>query len=141
MYRFFALISLTHFSSLTIIFYRLFIIEGSVSAFVAFTGFWLLPNTPLTTRWLNSEERELAHARIERDKMGEPEQASMMEGLRQAVRDKRTWVFCLMQNFHLSACCFNSFFPTYVTPLDPSRFFVREANYHSSNQCCQNPWL
>jgi hypothetical protein len=73
----------------------------------------MLPNTPSTTRWLEPEERELAHSRIERDKMGDPEQASMMEGLRQAVRDKRTWIFCLMQNFHLSACCFNSFFPTY----------------------------
>ena len=46
--------------------------------------------------------------------MGDPEQASAMEGLKQAVKDKRTWIFCLMQNFHLSACCFNSFFPTYA---------------------------
>lgn len=23
-----------------------------------------------------------------------------------------SWLFCLMQNFHLSACSFNSFFPT-----------------------------
>ncbi|KMU80576.1 MFS transporter [Coccidioides immitis RMSCC 3703] len=90
----------------------LFIIEGCVTAVVAFAGFWLLPNTPSTTRWLKPEERELAHARIEMDKMGEPEQASAMEGLRQACRDKRTWIFCLMQNFHLSACGFNSFFPT-----------------------------
>ncbi|EAS29388.3 MFS transporter [Coccidioides immitis RS] len=92
----------------------LFIIEGCVTAVVAFAGFWLLPNTPSTTRWLKPEERELAHARIEMDKMGEPEQASAMEGLRQACRDKRTWIFCLMQNFHLSACGFNSFFPTVV---------------------------
>lgn len=92
--------------------HRLFIIEGSVTALVAISGFWLLPDTPSTTRWLKPEERELAHARIERDKMGDPEQASAMEGLKQAVKDKRTWVFCLMQNFHLSACCFNSFFPT-----------------------------
>lgn len=93
---------------------RLFIIEGCTTAFIGVAGFWLLPDTPSTTRWLEPEERDLAHARIERDKMGEPEQASMMEGLRQACRDKRTWVFCLMQNFHLSACGFNSFFPTYV---------------------------
>ncbi|KAI2085205.1 hypothetical protein LOZ36_004181 [Ophidiomyces ophidiicola] len=92
----------------------LFIIEGSVTAAIAFMGFWLLPDTPSTTRWLKPEERELAHARIERDKMGEPEKASMMEGLRQACRDKRTWIFCLMQNLHLSACAFNSFFPTVV---------------------------
>ncbi|KAK2812285.1 hypothetical protein FQN49_008387, partial [Arthroderma sp. PD_2] len=96
----------------------LFIIEGSVSAAVALAGFWLLPNTPLTTRWLKAEERDLAHNRIQRDKMGEPEKASTMEGLKQAVRDPRTWVFCLMQNFHLSACGFNSFFPTVVKTLN-----------------------
>ncbi|KAL1956114.1 hypothetical protein VTO42DRAFT_7633 [Malbranchea cinnamomea] len=95
----------------------LFIIEGSVTAFVAFAGFWLLPDTPSTTRWLKPEERELAHARVERDKMGDPERASMIEGFKQAVWDKRTWIFCLMQNFHLSACCFNSFFPTVVDTL------------------------
>ncbi|RII14145.1 hypothetical protein CUC08_Gglean004286 [Alternaria sp. MG1] len=91
----------------------LFIIEGAVTALVAIWGFFMLPNTPLTTSWLNPRERELAHARMERDRVGDStEPVSMMEGLRQACRDKRTWLFCLMQNFHLSACSFNSFFPT-----------------------------
>jgi hypothetical protein len=35
-----------------------------------------------------------------------------MEGLKQACKDYKTWVFVLMQCFHLSACSFNSFFPT-----------------------------
>lgn len=90
----------------------LFIVEGAATAVVALFGFWLLPDTPLTTRWLKPEERELAHARMERDRVGDAGQASALEGLKQAVRDPRTWVFCLMQNFHLSACSFNSFFPT-----------------------------
>lgn len=87
--------------------------EGAATALVAIVGFFMLPNTPLTTRWLTPPERELAHARMERDRVGDSmEPVSMMEGLRQACRDKRTWLFCLMQNFHLSACSFNSFFPT-----------------------------
>lgn len=91
----------------------LFIIEGVVTAAVGIAGFWLLPNTPLTTHWLKGEERELAHARMERDKIGDSlESASAWDGLKQAASDKRTWIFCLMQNFHLSACSFNSFFPT-----------------------------
>lgn len=94
---------------------RLFIIEGAATAFMAIVGFWILPNTPLDTYWLNQRERTLAHERMERDKIGDSlEQASAWEGLKQAVKDKRTWLFCLMQNFHLSACSFNSFFPTYV---------------------------
>jgi hypothetical protein len=80
---------------------------------VALFGFWLLPNTPLDTHWLNDRERELAHSRMERDKVSDSlEEASAWEGLKQACADKRTWLFCLMQNFHLSACSFNSFFPT-----------------------------
>lgn len=87
--------------------------EGAATGLVAIFGFFLLPNTPLTTSWLTPEERQLAHDRMERDRVGDAgEKVSMMEGLRQACKDKRTWLFCLMQNFHLSACSFNSFFPT-----------------------------
>ncbi|PSN59549.1 MFS general substrate transporter [Corynespora cassiicola Philippines] len=100
----------------------LFIVEGAVTGLVAIGGFFLLPNTPLTTSWLTPQERELAHARMERDKIGDSgEEVSMMEGLRQACRDKRTWLFCFMQNFHLSACSFNSFFPTVVRTLGFNR--------------------
>ncbi|GJD01388.1 major facilitator superfamily transporter [Colletotrichum higginsianum] len=97
----------------------LFIVEGAATGFVAIFGFWLLPNTPLTTRWLNERERELAHSRMEKDKLSDSDEnkATAMDGLKQAVRDKRTWLFCLMQNFHLSACSFNSFFPTVVKTL------------------------
>ncbi|GKT50068.1 putative transporter [Colletotrichum spaethianum] len=97
----------------------LFIVEGAATGVVAIFGFWLLPNTPLTTRWLSERERELAHSRMEKDKLSDSDnnKASAMDGLKQAVRDKRTWLFCLMQNFHLSACSFNSFFPTVVKTL------------------------
>ncbi|KAI8311782.1 Major facilitator-type transporter hxnP [Colletotrichum sp. SAR11_59] len=97
----------------------LFIVEGAITGFVALVGFWLLPNTPLTTRWLNDREKQLAHSRMEKDKISDAsdEKASAMEGLKQACRDKRTWLFCLMQNFHLSACSFNSFFPTVIKTL------------------------
>ena len=96
--------------------------EGAVTAFVAIFGFFLLPNTPLTTSWLTPEERQMAHDRMERDRVGDAgEKVSMMEGLKQACKDKRTWLFCLMQNFHLSACSFNSFFPTVVKTLGFNR--------------------
>lgn len=92
----------------------LFLLEGAVTALVAIFGFFFLPNAPLTTWWLKPHEKELAHARMERDKLADADDkpASAWDGLKQACRDKRTWLFCLMQNFHLSACSFNSFFPT-----------------------------
>ena len=95
----------------------LFIVEGAATAGVAIMGFWLLPDTPLTTRWLKPEEREIPHVRIERDRVADQGQASATEGLKQACKDPRIWVFVLMQNFHLSACSFNSFFPTVVKTL------------------------
>jgi hypothetical protein len=72
----------------------LFIVEGTVTALVAIAGFWLLPNTPLTTRWLTEEERELAHARMQRDRVGDSieGEVSAWVGLKQAAADKRTYV-------------------------------------------------
>ncbi|KAK0387862.1 hypothetical protein NLU13_4107 [Sarocladium strictum] len=97
----------------------LFIVEGAVTGVVALIGFVFLPNTPLTTWWLTDREKELANSRMEKDKVADADDrpASAMDGLKQACRDKRTWMFCLMQNFHLSACSFNSFFPTVIKTL------------------------
>ncbi|KAG9252442.1 MFS transporter [Emericellopsis atlantica] len=96
----------------------LFILEGAATALMALVGFWILPDTPSTTRWLNERERELAHTRMVKDRPADHgTEGSALEGLKQACRDKRTWLFILMQNFHLSACSFNSFFPTVVRTL------------------------
>jgi glucose-6-phosphate dehydrogenase assembly protein OpcA len=50
---------------------RLFIVEGAATAVVSIIGFFLLPNTPLTTWWLSEREKELAHGRMERDKLSD----------------------------------------------------------------------
>ncbi|GKT76831.1 MFS transporter [Colletotrichum tofieldiae] len=92
----------------------LFIIEGSVTALVAIFGFFLLPDDPSVTRWLTEEERKLAVDRIRRDTVGQQERGSTLDGLKQACKDPKTWLFCLMQNLHISACSFNNFFPTIV---------------------------
>ncbi|KAI0885218.1 MFS transporter [Annulohypoxylon maeteangense] len=96
----------------------LFLVEGAFTAFVAVLGFWLLPNTPDDTHWLSAEERKLVRARIERDRISDAlGEASAWDGLKQAFGDKRTWLFCFMQMFHLSACSFNAFFPTVAKTL------------------------
>ncbi|WQF82548.1 Putative major facilitator superfamily, MFS transporter superfamily [Colletotrichum destructivum] len=92
----------------------LFIIEGSVTALVAIFGFFLLPDDPSVTRWLTEDERKLAVDRIRRDTVGQQERGSTLDGLKQACKDPKTWLFCLMQNLHISACSFNNFFPTIV---------------------------
>ncbi|KAF9874419.1 hypothetical protein CkaCkLH20_07982 [Colletotrichum karsti] len=92
----------------------LFIIEGSVTALVAIFGFFLLPDDPSETRWLTEEERKLAVDRIRRDTVGQQERGSTLDGLKQACKDPRTWLFCFIQNTHISCCSFNNFFPTIV---------------------------
>ena len=88
---------------------QLFIIQGTATGVVALLAYPFLPDTPLTTRWLTQEEKELAHGRLLRDKVDNHEKGSAMDGLKQAVRDPRVWLFCLMQNLHLSANGFKNF--------------------------------
>ncbi|KAL8369719.1 hypothetical protein RB595_000177 [Gaeumannomyces hyphopodioides] len=98
----------------------LYVIEASVTAAVALLGFWLLPDSPAHTRWLTADERALAvqrvaaHPQQQQGNEGRRAAPSVFDGLRQAARDPRTWLFCLMQNMHMSACTFNNFFPSIV---------------------------
>ncbi|KAM5344195.1 hypothetical protein ACJ41O_012732 [Fusarium nematophilum] len=95
----------------------LFIIQGAFSMAVAVLGFFTLPDSPLKTRWLTPEERQLAHDRIAKDTTGRREGTSVWTGLREAASDWRTWVFCLMDNLHLSANGFKNFLPSVIKTL------------------------
>ena len=77
----------------------------------------MLPDYPLTTRWLTPEELQLAHDRIARDTVGGEEGRGPFSGLSTALRDPRLYLFALMQNMHLNATSFNQFFPTVVGSL------------------------
>ncbi|XHG09658.1 hypothetical protein AWENTII_012701 [Aspergillus wentii] len=95
----------------------LFLIQGVITVGVAAVAFFLLPNSPLQTPWLNQEERVLAHERIARDTTEKQDGTSTWTGLREACMDYRTWVFALMCNLHLSANGFKNFMPTVVKTL------------------------
>lgn len=99
----------------------LFIVQGAVSIAVALLAFWFLPDTPLTTRWLNEEQRQLAHSRIVIDTTDLREGTSVWVGLREACVDWRLWVFCAMYNFHLSSTSFQYFLPTVMQTLGYTR--------------------
>ncbi|KAH7406923.1 major facilitator superfamily domain-containing protein [Phaeosphaeria sp. MPI-PUGE-AT-0046c] len=95
----------------------LFIIEGVVTVGIAVICIFVLPDTPLTTRWLTPEQRQLAHDRIQRDTVGLAESKGAKAGFMQALRDPRLYLLVFMQNMHLSATSFNQFFPTVVKSL------------------------
>lgn len=92
----------------------MFILQGAISIVVAIVAFFVLPDHPLKTRWLTEEERQLAHQRIEADVTGLRENTSVWKGLREAVVDWRVWLFCLMDNLHLSANGFKNFLPSVI---------------------------
>lgn len=77
----------------------------------------MLPDAPLQTRWLNQEERQLAHARIARDTTEKRVATGSWSGLWDAVKDYRTWIFALQGNLHLSANGFKNYMPTAVKSL------------------------
>lgn len=91
--------------------------SGVVTVAVAIVAFWMLPDHPLTTRWLTEDERKLAQARMDRDTVGLEESRGPISGFKQAMSDTRLWLFVILQTLHLAACGFNSFFPTVVRTL------------------------
>ncbi|KAI4737870.1 major facilitator superfamily transporter [Aureobasidium sp. EXF-12298] len=95
----------------------LFILQGAVTFVIAVVGFFCLPDTPLTTRWLTPEERLLAHSRIAADTVEKKGDTSIWIGLRQAGSDPVVWLFALMAHLHLAANGFKNFFPSVVKTL------------------------
>jgi MFS family permease len=87
----------------------LFILQGVATFLVAIVGYFCLPDFPLTTKWLTPEERQLAHARMEEDTVGNKGATSVWQGLRQATTDPCVWLFAFMAHMHLAANGFKNF--------------------------------
>lgn len=102
----------------------LFILQGVATFVVAVGAVWALPDDPLVTKWLTPEERELAHARVSSDTVGEREKSSVFAGLKDAASDYRVWLFAFMQHMHLAANGFKNFFPTVVEYGFPRLFLL-----------------
>ena len=94
----------------------MFIVQGALSLAVSLPAFYLLPDSPLKTRWLSPEQRQLAHDRIVVDttNLGEEADVSIWKGLKQAAMDWRTWAFCLMANLHFTTNGFKNLLPTVI---------------------------
>jgi len=87
----------------------LFILQGAVTFVIAVVGFFLLPDYPLTTKWLTQEERLLAHSRMEEDTTANHGETGVFAGLKQATSDPVVWLFAFMAHMHLAANGFKNF--------------------------------
>lgn len=77
-------------------------------------NFWLtLSSWPENTRWLTEEEREMAQYRVLLSNGGKVEQVGgTWDGLKAAIRDPFTWMFCGMHFSLINAQSFKDFFPS-----------------------------
>lgn len=95
-----------------------FLIEGMASIVVALGAFWLLPSWPHNTKFLSDQEREMAQYRILVSNGGlEETVGGTWDGVKDAVREPYTWIFCMMHFAMVTAQSFKDFFPS-VSLLD-----------------------
>ncbi|KAL2285998.1 hypothetical protein FJTKL_07247 [Diaporthe vaccinii] len=100
----------------------LYIIFGVISVVISALSFFILPDEPLKTKWLTPEERRLAHDRIAGDTVERKEKGSMVQGLREALRDRRVWLFMTIQHVNAFAGSIRIFLPTLLATLGFSQF-------------------
>ncbi|KAL1297370.1 hypothetical protein AAFC00_004910 [Neodothiora populina] len=97
----------------------LFIIEGSITIFLAILSGFFLPDYPSTTRWLSEEERAFAAWRLadEIKESDDQHSACVWQGVKLAVKDYRLYYFLLLQHLSLLSQTFQYFFPSIVATL------------------------
>ncbi|KAF9073975.1 major facilitator superfamily domain-containing protein [Rhodocollybia butyracea] len=125
----------------------LFFIEGAITMFIGFNTMWLLPDYPVNTRWMSSQERRLAQARLA-DDAGEADQDTVddspLKGLLMAIKDPKVWVFSIMNTAQLLGLSFINFFPTLASTLGfnttVSLLLVAPPWIFSTIMCCLNAW-
>ncbi len=93
----------------------LFIIEGSITAFVALMAIVVLPDYPATTKRLSLRERAMAVYRLELD-VGEKDEdtLSLLQALKAALLDYRLYLLALIIVTKTTASAITQFVPTVV---------------------------
>lgn len=99
----------------------LFLIEGVATVAIAVVAYFVLPNFPRTTRWLDEEEKALAVWRLEED-VGEDDwvasgEQTLWGGFRLALEDVKMWVLLVLVFCIVASGSITNFFPTVVKTL------------------------
>ncbi|KAJ5701432.1 MFS transporter [Penicillium malachiteum] len=96
----------------------IFIIEGSITAFVAICAFFILPDYPSNTRWLSPTERAVAEWRLLSDSgQVDEDDAKWSYGFKRAFADWRLYIFALAFLCIQVASATSNFFPSVVETL------------------------
>lgn len=126
----------------------LFIIEGISTLLVAFACIFILPDMPKTTKWLTSEQRELAAWRLDED-IGQSDwtgskDQGFFHGLILAVKDVKVWILVILLTCMVVSSSVANFFPTVVQTLGYGRIesllLTVPPYLLGIITCCLNAW-
>jgi sugar phosphate permease len=96
----------------------LFLIEGCPSVVLAICVFIFLPSRPQTSRYLNEQERTLAHTRLNADSLNEGNSGIDWRGVRHAFLDWKTYTIAIAYScMNLTLGSVSGFLPTIVKGL------------------------
>jgi len=96
----------------------MFIIEGSITVFIALSSLLILPDWPSTTRWLTPQERAVAEWRLVKDAgQVDEDDAQWSHGFKLAFADWRVYIFAFGFLCIQVASATSNFFPTVVGTL------------------------
>lgn len=96
----------------------LFLIEGSITIFVALFSALSLPDWPSTTRWLTPAERAVAEWRLIQDAgQVDEDDENWTYGFKLAFKDWRLYIFAFMFFCLQVAAATSNFFPSVVQTL------------------------
>ncbi|KAK5679242.1 hypothetical protein LTS10_008057 [Elasticomyces elasticus] len=94
----------------------LFLIEGLLTVATAIGAIFVLPNYPVTTKWLKPDERILLAGRVLADRQGDsahpPRKFSALESVKAAFSDLRTYFFMVLYMLDNGSAILNYFIPT-----------------------------
>lgn len=100
----------------------IFLIEGSITVFIALCAFFILPDYPSNTRWLSPVERAVAEWRLVSDSgQIDEDNAGWKYGFKRALTDWRLYIFALIFLCIQVASATSNFFPSVVETLGFNR--------------------
>ena len=104
----------------------LFIIEGGVTVLTVPFAYFILPDKPSNTKFLNEMEKDIIQWKVRKD-LGKVEDSdaeakvTTWQGFKLAVKDEKMWMVCGQVSFLIIACGIINFFPTIVATLNFNR--------------------
>ncbi|KAK2059142.1 MFS general substrate transporter [Colletotrichum caudatum] len=103
-----------------------FIVNGALTVVIAIGAYAMLPDFPANTKWLTSQEQQLAVWRMEVDAAGEKDWTSsssqpLFDGFKMIIVDPINWILVLIVYGAASSLSIGSFFPIIVGSLGKDR--------------------